>query len=70
MENSDFIKNLKLFISIALIFGGFVMFYIWGLVYGSWNIFAKEYIGVYSIVIVLIVSGVIGLLLTVKEPSA
>ena len=70
MERSDFIKNLKMFISIALIFMGVVMFYIWGMVYGSWNIFAKEYIGVYSIVIVLILSGIIGLLLTIKEHPA
>jgi hypothetical protein len=70
MERSDFIKNLKMFISIALIFLGIAMFYVWGMVYGSWNIFAKEYIGVYSIVIVLIVSGVVGLLLTVKEQAA
>jgi len=70
MERSDFIKNLKMFISIALIFLGIAMFYVWGMVYGSWNIFAKEYIGVYSIVIVLIISGIVGLLLTVKESAA
>jgi len=69
MENSEFIKNLKMFLSIALIFMGFVMFYAWGLVYGSWNIFAKEYIGVYSIVIVLVLSGIVGLLLTVRKPT-
>jgi H+/Cl- antiporter ClcA len=70
MESSNFIKNLKMFISIALIFAGIAMFYVWGMVYGSWNIFAKEYIGVYSIVIVLIISGLVGLLLTVKESAA
>ncbi|HUV25455.1 MAG TPA: hypothetical protein VMW26_08510 [Methanomassiliicoccales archaeon] len=70
MERSDFIKNLKMFISIALIFLGIAMFYVWGMVYGSWNIFAKEYIGVYSIVIVLIISGIVGLLLIVKESAA
>jgi len=69
MENSEFIKNLKMFLSIALIFMGFVMFYVWGLVYGSWNIFAKEYIGVYSIVIVLVLSGIVGLLLAVRKPT-
>ena len=69
MENSEFIKNIKMFLSIALIFMGFVMFYAWGLVYGSWNIFAKEYIGVYSIVIVLVLSGIVGLLLTVRKPT-
>ncbi len=69
MENSEFIKNLKMFLSIALIFMGFVMFYVWGLVYGSWNIFAKEYIGVYSIVIVLVLSGIVGLLLTVRKST-
>lgn len=70
MESSEFFKNLKMFISIALIFLGFAMFYVWGLIYGSWNIFAREYIGVYSIVIVLVLSGIIGLILTVKEMPA
>jgi len=69
MESPEFIKNLKMFLSIALIFMGFVMFYAWGLVYGSWNIFAREYIGVYSIVIVLVLSGIVGLLLTVRKPT-
>ncbi len=67
---SEFIKNLKMFLSILMIFLGFAMFYVWGMIYGSWNIFAKEYIGVYSIVIVLVLGGILGLLLTVKNPTA
>jgi hypothetical protein len=69
MGSSNFVRNVKLFVSVALIFLGFVMFYGWGLTYGSWNIFAKEYIGVYTIVIVLVLSGILGLLLTVRESS-
>ena len=69
MEGSNLARNVKLFVSIALIFLGFVMFYGWGLMYGSWNIFAKEYIGVYAIVIVLVLAGVVGLLLTARESS-
>jgi hypothetical protein len=70
MENSGFIKNLKMFLSISLIFMGFAMFYIWGIVYGSWNIFAREFIGVYALVVVLVLSGILGLILTVRQPTA
>lgn len=70
MEDSHFVRNVKMFISISLVFLGFAIFYIWGIVYGSWNIFAREYIGVYSLVIILVVSGIVGLLLTLKEPTA
>jgi hypothetical protein len=41
-----------------------VLFYwVWGVSYGSWNIFAAENMGVYSIFVVLLGLGVFGLLL-------
>jgi hypothetical protein len=64
MEGSDFPNKAKMAISVLLIVAGFVMYWAWGLIYGSWNIFEKEFIGVYTIVVVLIVFGVLGLLLS------
>jgi hypothetical protein len=64
MEGSDFPKKAKMVISVLLIVAGFAMYWAWGLIYGSWNIFEKEFIGVYTIVVVLIVFGVLGLLLS------
>ncbi|MCJ7517249.1 MAG: hypothetical protein MUO18_04710 [Methanomassiliicoccales archaeon] len=67
MEGSDFPRKAKLAISVLLIIAGFAMYWAWGLIYGSWNILEKEFIGVYSIVVVLIVFGVLGLLLSRKQ---
>jgi hypothetical protein len=64
MEGSDFPKKAKMAISVLLIVAGFAMYWAWGLIYGSWNIFEKEFIGVYTIVVVLIIFGVLGLLLS------
>jgi hypothetical protein len=64
MEGSDFPKKAKMVISVLLIVAGFAMYWAWGLIYGSWNIFEKEFIGVYTIVVVLIIFGVLGLLLS------
>jgi hypothetical protein len=66
MEGSDFPNKAKMAISVLLIVAGFAMYWAWGLIYGSWNIFEKEFIGVYTIVVVLIVFGVLGLLLSYK----
>jgi predicted Co/Zn/Cd cation transporter (cation efflux family) len=67
MEGSDFPRKAKLAISVLLIIAGFAMYWAWGLIYDSWNILEKEFIGVYSIVVVLIVFGVLGLLLSRKQ---
>lgn len=67
MEGSDFPRKAKLAISVLLIISGFAMYWAWGLIYGSWNILEKEFIGVYSIVVVLIVFGILGLLLSRKQ---
>jgi UPF0716 family protein affecting phage T7 exclusion len=64
MEGSDFPQKAKMVISVLLIVAGFAMYWAWGLIYGSWNIFEKEFIGVYTIVVVLIIFGVLGLLLS------
>lgn len=66
VEGSDFPRKAKIAISIILIVAGIAMYWAWGLIYGSWNIFEKEFIGVYTVVVVLIVFGVLGLLLSRK----
>ena len=39
------------------------MYWGWGLIYGSWNIFDPSNMGVYAIVVALLAFGVFGLLL-------
>jgi len=66
MAESQFPRELKMALSLLLIIAGFSMYWVWGLLYGSWNIFQKEFIGVYSIVIVLFGFGILGLILSLK----
>lgn len=60
-------KKAKLFLSVLLIVAAFAMYWGWGLMYGTWNLFARESMGVYAIVVVLLTFGILGLLLTWKQ---
>jgi hypothetical protein len=42
---------------------GIVMYVAWGVLYNSWNILEPRNLGVYSIVVVLLGFGVVGMLL-------
>lgn len=55
-------KTLTIF-SLLLIVAAVLFYWAWGVSYGSWNIFAGENMGVYSIFVVLLGLGVLGLLL-------
>jgi len=58
------LKNFNIFtlLSILLIVGGVAHYIYWGLRYGVW-----VDIGIYSITIVLVLPGIIGLFLTLME---
>jgi hypothetical protein len=48
----------------SLVFLAGILFYIiWGLSYGSWNLFRAEWVGAYAVTVVLIGFGVVGMLL-------
>ncbi|MEK6986650.1 MAG: hypothetical protein AABX97_00975 [Candidatus Thermoplasmatota archaeon] len=48
----------------ALLFLAGVSFYlIWGFYYGAWNLFAADWIGAYSVTVVLVGFGIVGMLL-------
>lgn len=48
----------------ALLFLTGVSFYlIWGFWYGAWNLFAADWIGAYSVTVVLVGFGILGMFL-------
>ncbi|MDD1747794.1 MAG: hypothetical protein LUQ16_08535 [Methanomassiliicoccales archaeon] len=67
MAETAFPRKAKLFISLLLIVAAFAMYWGWGLMYGTWNIVARESMGVYAIVITLLAFGILGLLLSLKQ---
>ena len=48
----------------ALAFLAGILFYvIWGVSYGSWNVFQPEWVGAYAVTVVLVGFGLVGMLL-------
>ncbi|AGN27128.1 hypothetical protein [Candidatus Methanomassiliicoccus intestinalis] len=64
MADSDFPHKAIRIFSFILIILALAIYIGWGVAYGSWNIFSAEYIPIYSIMIILILLGICGLLLT------
>ena len=54
--------NWKTILSLLVLLGGIIFWILWGITYGVW-----ADIGIYSITIVLVLSGVIGTLLSLLE---
>jgi hypothetical protein len=67
MAETAFPRKAKLTFSLILIIGAFAMYWGWGLMYGTWNILAKESMGVYAIVVTLLAFGILGVLLSWKQ---
>lgn len=42
---------------------GIALYVGWGILYNSWNILAAENMGIYALVVVMVVFGVVGMLL-------
>jgi hypothetical protein len=64
MAESAFPKRTIRIFSLLLIVAAVLFYWVWGVSYGSWNIFAAGNMGVYSIFVVLLGLGVFGYLLT------
>ena len=63
MAEQAYPKKTVTIFSLLLIVAAVLLYWVWGVSYGSWNIFAAENMGVYSIFIVLLGLGVFGMLL-------
>jgi hypothetical protein len=56
-------RPIKIF-SLLLIVTAVIFYWVWGITYGSWNLFSAENMGVYAIFILLLGFGIFGYLLT------
>ncbi|NLX48119.1 MAG: hypothetical protein GXY70_08145 [Euryarchaeota archaeon] len=63
MAKQAYSKKAVAMFSLLLIVAAVLFYWVWGISYGSWNIFSAENMGVYSIFVVLLGLGVLGLLL-------
>jgi len=63
MAEQAYPKKTVAIFSLLLVVAAVLFYWVWGVSYGSWNIFAAENMGVYSIFIMLLGLGVFGMLL-------
>ena len=64
MAESAYPKRPVRIFSMLLIVTAALLYWVWAVSYGSWNIFAAENMGIYTLFIVMLAFGVLGLLLT------
>ena len=68
-EGSEFQRKAALGFSVALLAAGILVYWGWGLLYGTWYPFDRGDIAIYTIYAPLIAFGVIGILLF-RKPSS
>ncbi len=66
-EGSEVNRKLGLLISAILLIAGIGLYWVWGIMFGTWYPFTQGNIGVYSIYVALIGFGVVGILLFRKK---
>jgi len=63
MAEVHFPRRIAFAFYLLLFLGGIIFYLSWGLAYGSWNLLAHEWVGVYAVVIMLVGFGLVGMLL-------
>ena len=64
MEENAFPKKIQMGMSVLLLISGIALYLAWGIGFGGWNFIDVKYIGLYSLVIVMVLFGIFGILLT------
>ncbi|MGD0818979.1 MAG: hypothetical protein ABR986_11395 [Methanomassiliicoccales archaeon] len=64
MEENAFPKRIEMGISVLLLISGIALYVAWGIGFNGWNFIDAKYIGLYSLVIVMVLFGIFGILLT------
>lgn len=63
MEDPAFPTVVKKALCMLFIAMGVILYLTWGIVYGAWNPFSNDYIGIYAVMVTLIGVGGVGLLI-------
>ncbi len=69
-EGEGFQRKAVLAFYTILLVAGVVLYWAWGILYGTWSPFTRGNIGIYTIYILLIAFGAFGILLNWKKPSS
>jgi hypothetical protein len=66
-EISETQRKLWFYFSIIILLAGIGFYWIWGIMFGTWNLFETAHLGAYTITVLLVGFGLVGALLTRKK---
>lgn len=67
MAEVPFPRRIAFTFYLILFLAGIIFYLIWGILYGAWNILSADWIGAYSVTVVLVGFGIVGMLLYRSE---
>jgi len=68
-EGAEVTRRLAFIFSMILLIAGVALYWVWGVMFGTWYPFTRGDIGIYTIYLPLIAFGIIGILLNRKKPA-
>lgn len=68
-EGAGFARKVTLGFFTLLLVAGIAVYWIWGVLYGTWNPLEQGNMGIYTIYVPLIGFGILGILLYRKTPQ-
>ena len=60
-------RKVLIWLSVLVMATGLVFYIAWGLLYGSWNMFDRENLGVYAVTIVMVGYGFLGIIINNRK---
>ncbi len=67
---AEFPKRVAFLFYLILFLAGIIFYIIWGFTYGAWFLWQADWIGAYSVTVVLVGFGIVGMLLYKDEIPA
>ncbi len=68
-EVSAFPRKVLFWVYAFLLAVGIIVYAIFGVVYGAWNLFTPDNSGMYAVTVLLVGFGIVGMLLYGKTPT-
>jgi len=68
-ETATFPRKVLFWVYAFLLVVGIIVYVVFGVAYGTWNLFRPENSGVYAVSVLLVGFGVVGMLLYGKAPT-
>lgn len=60
-------RKILTWLSVLVLAAGLTFYIAWGILYGSWNVFRRENLGVYAVTVVMVGFGLLGIIINNRK---